>query len=226
MTAPPPMTESKQAYDFALEVAKQLITLSTAIITLTVALSKDVFKSQPRPSARVALVLSWAAYLASIWYGVQHIQGLTGSLEWASIERAARGAREADRQDSVLAARYLDPRSSATTQDSARQRMSLTGVLIGQSAKANAIIQLDTFVVATGLAVLYGVLMLFGTRNPTDPEDDREPRKLTEAIVSTVTHMSVSATERSSTADRVSPPAHRVGRDGNNEMNDRGGEIF
>ena len=69
--------ESTLAYQFALEVAKQLITLSTGILALTVTFTKDIFKRSPSFVARGVLVASWACYLSAIWYGTQHIQALT-----------------------------------------------------------------------------------------------------------------------------------------------------
>lgn len=50
--------QRKLAFDFARETTKQLITLSTATIALTVTFSKD-FLGTPDDFGRTLVVLSW-----------------------------------------------------------------------------------------------------------------------------------------------------------------------
>jgi hypothetical protein len=157
--------ESKLAYQFALEVAKQLITLSTAIITLSIAFAKDVFKKTPSALARLALTLALLCYLASIRFGVGHIQALTGSLEWAAIERSA-AVLDSGRATADAASTYLQPKSDRL-RILARQYLSQTGVIIGESAKVDARRQIWLFFAGTSLVVVFVVLMLFGSPDPS-----------------------------------------------------------
>ncbi|MBW3565426.1 MAG: hypothetical protein KY459_11930 [Acidobacteria bacterium] len=66
------------AYQFAQELTKQLLTLSTGIIALSVTFTKEFVTSSP---ARNALLVSvWIFLLFSIGGGVLHLMALTGAL--------------------------------------------------------------------------------------------------------------------------------------------------
>jgi hypothetical protein len=66
--------QSKKAFDFAADLTKQLITLSTSIVTLTLLFSKDVL--EPRWLA----VAVWVVFLISIICGLMALMALTGTL--------------------------------------------------------------------------------------------------------------------------------------------------
>jgi hypothetical protein len=77
----------KKAFDFAADATKQLLTLSTGILTLTIAFSKVI--ADPVPfRARLFLVGAWACFLISIVFGVMTLLALTGTLDqqpqWAA----------------------------------------------------------------------------------------------------------------------------------------------
>lgn len=69
----------KKAFDLAAEVHKQLITLATAIITITISFSKDVFGGGQNPIALVKI--AWVLYLASILFGIMSLMAITGTLD-------------------------------------------------------------------------------------------------------------------------------------------------
>src|ERR1044071_2087514 len=70
----------KKAFDFAADTTKQLITLSSGIIVITVTFQKDVFKDLPN-EAKVILYISWLLYFLSILFGILTMMALTGTLE-------------------------------------------------------------------------------------------------------------------------------------------------
>jgi hypothetical protein len=70
----------KKAFDFAADLTKQLITLSTAIITLTVTFSKDIINLYDS-TIRYLLVLSWISFIISILMGILTLMALTGNLD-------------------------------------------------------------------------------------------------------------------------------------------------
>jgi ketosteroid isomerase-like protein len=70
----------KKAFDFAAETTKQLITLSTGIIALTITFTKDLLKSVS-PFSKWLLIASWCIYLLSIMAGLATLMALTASLE-------------------------------------------------------------------------------------------------------------------------------------------------
>jgi hypothetical protein len=69
-----------KAFDFAADVAKQFITLSTGILALTITFAKDI-GGGPSQGAPLLLGLSWVLYLLSIVAGVWTLMALTGELE-------------------------------------------------------------------------------------------------------------------------------------------------
>lgn len=70
-----------KAFDYAQEVVKQLITLATAIIALTITFGTDVFENLAGQSVALRLVrLSWAAFILSVPIGVFALMKLTGEL--------------------------------------------------------------------------------------------------------------------------------------------------
>jgi hypothetical protein len=70
----------KKAFDFAAETTKQLITISTAIITLTVAFSRDILGGAEN-SPKTLLVSTWTIFILSIICGVLTLMALTGTLQ-------------------------------------------------------------------------------------------------------------------------------------------------
>jgi len=71
---------AQKAFDFAQEATKQLITLATAVIALTVTFLTDVVQAASSVSARV-LQAAWILYFVSIVSGVFTLLSLAGNLE-------------------------------------------------------------------------------------------------------------------------------------------------
>lgn len=69
-----------KAFDFAQETTKQLLTLSTAIITVTVTLIGTELKKVPS-GTRTWLEVSWLFYLLCILFCVFTLMSLSGNLE-------------------------------------------------------------------------------------------------------------------------------------------------
>lgn len=70
----------EKAFDFASDSTKQLITLSTGILTLTITFSKDILGGVSGDPINL-LVAAWVVYLISIIFGLVTLLSLTGSLE-------------------------------------------------------------------------------------------------------------------------------------------------
>jgi hypothetical protein len=70
----------KKAFDFAQELCKQLLTLATAVIGLTITFGKD-FVGHVSGLPRFLAIISWALFLLSIACGLFTLMALTGSLE-------------------------------------------------------------------------------------------------------------------------------------------------
>ncbi|GAT63506.1 hypothetical protein [Paludibacter jiangxiensis] len=71
----------KKAFDFAADVTKQLITLSTAIITITITFSKDIISNFENNPAKDYLLWAWILFIATVFFGIWTLLALTGSLQ-------------------------------------------------------------------------------------------------------------------------------------------------
>lgn len=69
-----------RAFDFAQDVTKQLLTLSTAVITITISFADNLAERAPC-DARSVLFISWGLFALSIVLGVFTLLNLTGRVE-------------------------------------------------------------------------------------------------------------------------------------------------
>jgi hypothetical protein len=69
----------EKAFDFAGDLAKQLITLSTAIVATTTAFHKDIFGHEPL-CVLLIMCLGWVFLLLCAGAGVGALMALTGAL--------------------------------------------------------------------------------------------------------------------------------------------------
>jgi hypothetical protein len=76
----PENSNLEKAFDFAQETTKQLITLATGVIALTLTFLTDVVKTAPT-STVLWLHIAWVGYLTSIVFGVLTLLNLSGNLE-------------------------------------------------------------------------------------------------------------------------------------------------
>jgi hypothetical protein len=70
----------EKAFDFAQESTKQILTLSTAILTLTITFQKDIVGAASAGD-RWALTAAWISFLTSIVFGLATLLNLAGNLE-------------------------------------------------------------------------------------------------------------------------------------------------
>ncbi len=82
----------KMAFEFASDLSKQLITLSTGIIALTITFAKDILGPTSKSGSRL-LLFSWIGYLLSIVFGIWCLMALTGSLAPMAMPDAKQGLR-------------------------------------------------------------------------------------------------------------------------------------
>ena len=84
--------QRKKAFEFAQEVAKQLITLATAVIAITLTYSKD-FATHATGNTRHLVTFSWYFLLISVLFGLWTLMALTGNLETAAANNTAPSIR-------------------------------------------------------------------------------------------------------------------------------------
>jgi hypothetical protein len=73
------MADLPNSFEFAKEVTTQLLTLATAVVSISVTFVKDVSPSVTR-AARGTLYTSWILFLVSIIFGVWVLGAMTGTL--------------------------------------------------------------------------------------------------------------------------------------------------
>jgi ABC-type uncharacterized transport system permease subunit len=74
------MADPAKAFDFAADTTKQLITLPTAILALTITFLKDV-AGEISGWAEAILAIAWGCYVLSVVAGVLTLMAPTGNLE-------------------------------------------------------------------------------------------------------------------------------------------------
>jgi hypothetical protein len=78
--------QRQKAFEFCSDLTKQLLTLSTAIIAITITFSKDVFGSisSIKGAGSFWMTSSWVCYVIAIMFGIWALMALTGTLEPAN----------------------------------------------------------------------------------------------------------------------------------------------
>ena len=73
--------QAKQAFTAASDWSKQILTLSTGIVTLTVTLADKIF-GELTTAEKWTLVIAWVLYVASILGGIWVLTSLTSTLAY------------------------------------------------------------------------------------------------------------------------------------------------
>lgn len=107
------MDQSKReekAFDFAADVTKQQLTLSTAVITLTITFSNQLLQGVPSGTRHI-LLMAWGAYVLSILAGLITLMMLTGTL---GLSKSA--LREAGKKSEAISIYRVPVRIFAASQ--------------------------------------------------------------------------------------------------------------
>jgi hypothetical protein len=76
---------SKTAFAFAQDTTKQLITLATGIMALTITFFHD-FATSASALSKTLMAASWVLYVLSIIFGLVALMAMTGSLQPAKAD--------------------------------------------------------------------------------------------------------------------------------------------
>lgn len=132
----------KKSFDFAADTTKQLITLATAIITLTVTFSKDIIGVGDN-SPKTLLVWTWAIFILSILFGILTLMALTGTLQPLSND-TKKGIKEDAQKESI------DNSSTPSTDDTSDITINKGNI------RRFSTIQILLFVIALVMTAVYG----------------------------------------------------------------------
>ena len=75
-------TNRTKSFDYAQEATKQVLTLATGVVTITLTFLKDIAKEAPS-DARTVLYIGWILFGLSILAGIATLLNLTGNVEKA-----------------------------------------------------------------------------------------------------------------------------------------------
>jgi ketosteroid isomerase-like protein len=144
----------KKAFDFAADSTKQLITLSTAILTLTITFGKDVLQKVDS-GTKQNLTYSWVVYLLSIFFGILTLLALTGTLD--PIKKKKKQAAAAE--ENVDATTEASAKPDAAAPEKVDQRNPVATIQ-GANVRLFSTLQIVTFLLATALVVISGITAL------------------------------------------------------------------
>lgn len=142
----------EKAFDFAAEVSKQLITLATGIITLTLTFSDDIVGDSSRVNPCLILG-SWILFLLSICCGIFSLMALTGILGQSS-----------DNSNETIPQQGADENQSISTCQRDKG-------IYSPNVKMFATIQIVLFIAAIVLSVIYGYKSLTAESLDNNPKD-------------------------------------------------------
>lgn len=167
----------KKSYDFASDLSKQMITLSTAIITLCVAFTDKVFTSEASQVYSNYLWWSLFAFVVSISSGIFHLMGLTGQLGKVDNSQSTTPAHSLSelQQKAGEDASTVDTDSTIQRNEAQSDVESITNNddlnIYSFSNRCTSVIQVLTFIIGLGLSLTY----LFNSIHSA--HKDIEPKK-------------------------------------------------
>jgi len=189
----------KKAFDFASESTKQLITLSTAILTLTITFSNDVFQSVDAWTKEL-LTYAWIIYLLSILFGILTLLALTGTLDPIKRKRRFRKRDRADDQGDLNAAVGQSPLESRD------KGAPVLPSIQGLNVRLLSAGQIILFLVATGLVVKSGTSAIKSLSNNSKEDPSIVESRIREAhgaVISALLTRDTAAIEQYLAGDSV-----------------------
>lgn len=163
----------KKSYDFAADLSKQMITLSTAIITLCVAFTDKLFTSAVAQANSGWLLASLIVFVVSISLGVFHLMGLTGQLGKESTPETTSTTPAAQHEHEVAGMEVL-PQANGQVQNNQRESENDDDVSIySPTNRLTSLFQVLTFVSGLTLALFY-----IGRSIPSPPATSNQQKEV------------------------------------------------
>ena len=192
----------QKAFDFASDSTKQLITLSTAILALTITFNKDVLQSVSSSSINT-LISAWIVYLVSIFFGVLTLLALTGTLD----PRKDKNQQESVDTANVEAKKPAEGSNGKTVvKEPTTDQSNTSGPTIqGTNIRILSGLQILTFLVATGLVVKSGASSFVSQTSANDSAVTTEAqiKEIQKSSIEALLRRDLAAIERNSSANGV-----------------------
>ena len=156
----------KKSYDFASDLSKQMITLSTAIITLCVAFTDKLFNSATAQANSGWLMASLLVFVISISIGVFHLMGLTGQLGKETPQQAT------DRTTTLNPAESGAPHAQSVPENQSVNEQNVDVSIYSRTNRITSFLQVISFVVGLFLALAYIWLSIPSSPMMTDEKTE------------------------------------------------------
>lgn len=151
-----------KSLESAADLAKQLITLATGILALTVTFIKEL-NLRTAKRDRNLLIFAWPIYLFSILFGILTLMAVTGSQQ--SVGKQLTKLRYYGSVEPAQLPETLPP-APGNTKGPIEVPPSVTLIeTLGDSARIPAALQILTFLGASVLMIIFGINALKGNRN-------------------------------------------------------------
>lgn len=150
----------KLSFSFAGDVVKQLIALSTAIVTLCVALTDKLFSSEVAQNHSIWLLIALAFFVLSILFGLLTMMAMTGTLGKPEEGNNDEATDEAEEQEEIEVNK---------------------GTIYQGNIRALMFCQLATFFLAIILAVVF-VVVAACSKHKTEIEKEKPVIEQTNSI--------------------------------------------
>jgi hypothetical protein len=79
--------DKTKPFDYVQDATKQVLTLSTGVVTITISFLKDIVSEAPT-DARAALFIAWGLFAVSILFGVATLLNLSGNVGAAADKKS------------------------------------------------------------------------------------------------------------------------------------------
>ncbi|HUT31458.1 MAG TPA: hypothetical protein VMX13_16810 [Sedimentisphaerales bacterium] len=155
-------SQTEMAFQFAADLARQLITLSTGILALTITFTKGLCGRVPSDKLWT-LKAAWLAYLLTIVFGIFSLMALTGTLAPTTSTSARNQVR----------GRALDQAQGPPEQGPPATE----GPRIEMSCRIYAGLQVLCFLGATVFVMAYGITALNTAKRTSGFEDARNAKQ-------------------------------------------------
>lgn len=132
------------SFSFAADIAKQLISLSTAIVTLCVVLADKLFASQAIKDNSMVLLIALGLFVLSILFGLLCMMAITGTL---GRPKTGPESKDATKRDEQQPAEQHD--NNASSQDPNR------GTIYQSNISTMMIMQILVFLAGIILSVMF-----------------------------------------------------------------------
>lgn len=150
-------TNEQKAFDFAADTTKQLITLSTAIIALTITFSKDIIGASNITNSS-SIFWAWGLFIASVIFGIWTLMALTGTLQ--PMKNKSEPKKEDTNDENSNDTSEVKQQSTETTND---EPFNINGF----NVKLPAGLQILTFISALIFTVNFGITSIKSSKeNP------------------------------------------------------------